>query len=146
MALRVFRDRILRANWFCRERAWIKPDSAVKTVERSRKVESWSNEGVPHLNLKVILRRAFHRYQAANTLTIIVCLEALTHRLRYGRVSPRVLCQTQLRNPGLSRLPCSLLGRERTFRFSRADDLTRLMGYPIDRRSDPCADNRRDDK
>jgi hypothetical protein len=76
----------------------LNPDSAVKTVERSPEAESWSNEGVRHLNFKVILRRALHRYQAA--IRIIVCLEALTHRLHYGRVSPRVLCQTQLRNRG----------------------------------------------
>jgi hypothetical protein len=41
------------------------PDSAVQTVERSREAESWSNEGVRHLNFKVILRRALHCYQAA---------------------------------------------------------------------------------
>jgi hypothetical protein len=46
----------------------------------------------------------------------------------------------------LSRPSCSLLRRQRTFRFSRANHLTRLMGGCIEPCSDRCADNRRENK
>jgi hypothetical protein len=69
----------------------LNPDSAVEATSPKRKAGPWSSECVRLRNFEVIFTLALRCYQAELAITkplLDVGLEAVTHRLRCGRVAP----------------------------------------------------------